>query len=133
MNDSANKVVLIVDDSASIRKEVKIILEKEGFTVREAGSEFGVFNSIDEYGRLVDIILMDLMLTDTYGFDLIEKIRKVDRFRNIPVIMLTQLSDRETVTMAKMLGVGGYLVKPIQPRILVEKVKTVLSQPRSVE
>lgn len=126
--ENGRKNVLVVDDSASIRKAVKAILEKEGYSVREAGSEFGMFSSIDQYGQLADIILMDLTLNEEYGFDLVGKLRNVDRFKNIPVIILTQHSDRENVSMAKMLGVQGYIVKPVNPSLLVERVKSVLEE-----
>ena len=127
MFNSSGKVVLVVDDSPSIRKEVKAILEKEGFTVREAGTEFGMFSNIDEYGVLADIIIMDLSLNDTNGFELVNKIRVLDRFRDIPIIMLTQHSDKENVLKAKIIGVQGYIVKPINPLILLHKINKVLA------
>ncbi len=130
MSDLTGKVVLVVDDSSSIRREVNVILQKEGFTVREAGSEFGTFNSMVEYGVLVDIILMDLSLNDENGFDLVDKIRAVDRFKEIPVIMLTQHSDRVNVVKAKKMGIQGYIVKPINPHILIERIGQVLGETR---
>lgn len=126
MFNTYGKVVLIVDDSPSIRNEVRVILQKEGITVREAGTEFGMFQTIDEYGELVDMILMDLTLGGTTGFELVTKIRAVKRLRHIPIIMLTQHSDRKNVLMAKELGIQGYIVKPINPQILVERVKKAL-------
>ncbi len=122
------KVVLIVDDSPSIRREVRVILQKEGITVREAGTEFGMFNTIDEYGEVADMILMDLTLVETTGFDLVAKIRAVERFKKIPIIMLTQHSDRTNVLKAKTLGIQGYMVKPINSQILVERVKKALEE-----
>jgi DNA-binding response OmpR family regulator len=126
MSELTGKIVLVVDDSASIRREVKAILQKEGFTVREAGTEFGMFNSLTEYGIPADLVIMDLSLNDANGFDLIKKIKAVDKFGNIPVIMLTQYSDRNNVIMAKKLGIQGYIVKPINPQILLEKVGKAL-------
>lgn len=126
MPDLSGKVVLVVDDSSSIRREVRVILQKEGFTVREAGTEFGAINSILEYGVLVDIILMDLSLNDVNGFDLVDKIRAVEKFKEIPIIMLTQHSDRVNVVKAKKMGIQGYIVKPINPHILIERIGQVL-------
>ena len=126
MGEVQKKSILIVDDSASIRKEVKMILEKEGYSVREAGSEFGMFNSIAQYGELVDVILMDLTLNAECGLDLIAKIKGASRYKDIPVVMLTQHSNKESVEMAMLVGVQGYIVKPIEPRILIEKIKRVL-------
>lgn len=128
MRNPTRKTVVIVDDSASIRREVKAILEKESFIVREAGSGFGLFSIIDEYGVLADIILMDLTLNEEYGFDLVSKLRSLDRFKNIPVIMLTQHSDRDSVSMAKLLGVQGYIIKPINSHLLIERIKKVLEE-----
>ncbi len=122
------KTVLIVDDSPSIRREVRVILQKEGLTVREAGTEFGMFNCIDEYGVLADIILMDLSLNEANGFELVNKIRTVTRFRDIPIVMLTQHSDRDNVTKAKLIGVKGYIVKPVNPNLLIERLRKILEE-----
>lgn len=130
MPDLIGKVILVVDDSASIRREVKAILQKEGCTVREAGTEFGAFNSMVEYGIPVDIILMDLSLNDANGFELIEKIRSVERFANIPIVMLTQHSDRVNVIKAKNMGIQGYIVKPIQAPLLIERIAKGLEDSR---
>lgn len=128
MSRFLGKVVLIVDDSSSIRRAVRAILEKEGFTVREAGSEFGLFGTLIEYGIMADIILMDLTINETNGFELVKKVRNTDRFRHIPIIMLTQHSDRTNVTIAKNLDVAGYIVKPVNAQLLVERIEQVLNE-----
>jgi len=132
MENAAGKTIVIVDDSTSIRREVKAILEKELFIVREAGSGFGLFSIVDEYGALADLILMDLSLNEEDGFELVSKLRNLDRFKNIPVIMLTTHADKDNVLMAKMLGVQGYIIKPIDPRLLVERVNKVLEASREL-
>lgn len=126
MADRSEKIILIVDDSPSIRREVKAILGKEGFTVREAGTEFGMFNCIDEYGVLADVIIMDVSLSETDGFELVDKIRAFDKLKDIPVIMLTQYSNKQNVLKAKNMGIQGYIVKPINPSLLIERVKKAL-------
>lgn len=128
MSKFLGKVVLIVDDSSSIRKAVKAILEKEGFRVREAGSEFGLFGTLVEYGVAADIILMDLTINETNGFELVKKVRNTERFKHIPIIMLTQHSDRTNVTIAKNLDVQGYIVKPVNAQLLVERIEKVLDE-----
>ena len=123
--ENSKKIVLVVDDSPSIRREVKVILEKDGYTVREAGSEFGMLSSIEEYGIKADMVLMDLTLNDESGFDLVNRLRAADKYRNIPVIILTEHSDRDNVFMAKMVGVQGYIVKPIKADLLRERIRSV--------
>jgi Response regulators consisting of a CheY-like receiver domain and a winged-helix DNA-binding domain len=122
---NVNKIVLVVDDSPSIRREVKVILEKDGFTVREAGSEFGMFSAIEEYSVKADVVLMDLNLNDANGFDLVSKLRATEKYRNIPILILTENSSRDNVVMAKMLGVDGYIVKPIIADVLREKIRNI--------
>lgn len=120
------KVVLIVDDSPSIRREVKVILEKSDYYIRASGSEFGMMNSIIEYGKMVDLILMDLTLNEEFGLDLIENLKAFPKYANIPVIVLTEHADRDNVEKAKILGVKGYLRKPINAELLLNKVNEVL-------
>ncbi|MCX7773249.1 MAG: response regulator [Clostridia bacterium] len=119
-------VILIVDDSPSIRYEVKAILEKEGYIVRVAGNEIGMFNAIDEYGRLADLIIMDLTLQETHGFELISKLSSFEAYKRIPVAVLTEHADRNNVSTAKTMGVKGYIAKPINPDLLKERIKNIL-------
>ena len=121
-------VVLVVDDSHSIRKEVKVILEREGYEVRTAGSQIGLMQQVDAYGKIVDVLLMDITLKKENGFELIEKMRTIDAYKHIPVFMLSQHRDPDNVMNAKKIGVNGYLLKPVQPKLLVERVASVLPE-----
>lgn len=120
------KIILIVDDANAIRKQVKALLEKEGCQVREAGSEIGMLNAMEEYGRLVELVLMDLNLNTANGFDLIGRLRTIEPYREIPVIILTEHADRENVAIARLAGVKGYLVKPVVPALLIERVQMAI-------
>lgn len=126
--NTRGRVILVVDDSVAIRKQVKAILEKAQYTVREAGNEIGMLNMMEEYGKCADLIMMDVNLGTTTGFELIEKLRAVDKYAKLPVLMLTQHSDRENVSMAKMARVQGYLVKPINPDMLLERISQIFNQ-----
>jgi len=117
------KIILIADDSSAIRKQVRAILEKEGCVVREAGSEIGMLNAMEEYGQCVQLVLMDLDLNAASGFDLIGRLRAIEQYSKIPVIILSQHSDREKVSTARLAGVKGYLVKPIDPLLLTERLR----------
>ena len=128
MDENGKKIVLIVDDSASIRAEVKVVLQKEGYVVRGVGGEIGMLNAIEEYGVMADLILMDLTLNNTDGFNLISIIRESKKYAQIPIIILTEHADRRNVETARNLDVHGYIVKPIQPELLKERVSNVLSK-----
>lgn len=116
--------VLVVDDSVSIRKQVRAILEKQGYDVREAGNRIGMLNKLEEYGVPVTLVIMDLSLNAEHGFDLVRTLRETPGHSELPVIILTETADRMTVLTAKSLGVSGYIVKPVTADILLERCTT---------
>lgn len=124
---NTDRKVMIVEDSNTVRLEVKLLLKKIGVTLVEAANEIGMFNTMEEYGKCVDLILMDLTLKYENGFDLIKKIKSNEKYREIPIIVLTEHADVRNVLRAKELGVDGYLIKPIQKEELISRVTHYLS------
>ncbi|MCX8132053.1 MAG: response regulator [Clostridia bacterium] len=122
------KRVMIVEDSNTVRYEVKLILEQIGVTLVETANEMGMFNMMEEYGKCVDLIIMDLTLKHENGFDLIEKLKENEKYRDIPILVLTEHADKNNVLKAKELAVAGYLRKPIRKDELIERVKAVLAR-----
>lgn len=122
-----NKKILIVDDSISFRQIIKTMLNDTGAVICEAGSEFGMYNLIDEYGTLVDIIIMDLSLKYENGLNLIKKLREIHRYKDIPVIIITQHTSKHYVFEAKKLGVKHYIKKPINKTILIDRITEVFT------
>lgn len=120
------KKVLIVEDSPTVRHQVRLILEQEGVILVEAANEFGMYNTIDEYGKKADLIIMDLTLKSENGLDLVAKLKASERYRDIPVVMLTDHSESSNVMKARELGVSGYLLKPIQKDLLLDRLRKVL-------
>lgn len=120
------KKILIVEDSSTIRYEIKIIVEQARMKLVEAANEIGLFMKIEEYGKMVDLIIMDLTLEYENGFDLIEKLKKVDKYKDIPILIFTEHADKDTVLKAKQLNIAGYLRKPIQKEEFIKRVKSIL-------
>lgn len=106
--------VMIVDDSPTIKYEVRVLLNKIGADVVEVSNELGMFMKIEEYGKIVDLIIMDISLEYGNGFDLIKKLKSIDKYKDIPVIVLSAHADANSVLTAKKLGVAGYVRKPIR-------------------
>lgn len=125
----SGKKVMIVEDSPTIRHFVKLLLENLGVQLVEVGSEWGMMTKIDEYGKLVDLILMDITLKYENGFDLIKKLKENPKYREIPVVVLTEHADREHVLRAKDLGVVGYLRKPLDKEDFLARVAKILGIP----
>lgn len=120
------KKILIVEDSRTIRLQLEMILEREGVELVKAGGEWGMFSKIDEYGTLVDLIVMDLVLNTENGLDIIKKLKASERYKDIPVIIITEKSDLPTILQAKELGIKNYLKKPIKKAELIARIKSAL-------
>lgn len=118
--------VLIVEDSPTVRHEVRLILNKIDISVIEVVNKLGLFLKIEEYGKVADLIIMDLTLQYENGFDIVEELKKVDKYKDIPILVLTEHADKVNVLKARELGVSGYLRKPIQSQEFIGKVKNIL-------
>lgn len=121
------KTILIVEDSPTIKYQVRIILQQVGLTLLEAGGELGLFNQVEQYGKLVDLVIMDLTLKDEDGFDLVKKLKANPNYSSIPIVILTEHADAKSVLTARELGVEGYIRKPIVRDEFLKKLKEILN------
>lgn len=121
------KKILVVDNSKTIRLLIKMMLEKDGIVVVETGSEWGASNKIEEYGVIVDLILMDLVLNHEYGMEIIENIKKTPRYKDIPIIIVTEKAELYPVLKARKLGVKSFLKKPIKKSELIQRIIDALN------
>lgn len=116
-----SKTVLIVEDEESIRKFVKINLDRAGFIVREASTgEEGI-----EIARLgdIDIVVLDIMMPGIDGYEVCKILR--EEFPEIGIIMLTAKSQDIDKIMGLEYGTDDYLTKPFNPMELVLRVKSL--------
>jgi DNA-binding response OmpR family regulator len=123
-NDTAQRTnprLLVVDDDRHLCHLVKQYLEPEGFalSVVHTGRE-GIKSAID--GRH-ELIVLDVMLPDIKGFDVLREIRTVVR---TPVLMLTAKGDEFDRILGLELGADDYLPKPFSPRELVARISAIL-------
>ena len=121
MTASKTKTILIVDDEKEITDLVEIYLKNEGFNVCKFYKAEGVLELLNK--QPVDLAILDVMLPDQNGFDLLRDIRQ-NWF--MPVIMLTaKIQDTDKIT-GLTLGADDYITKPFSPLELVARVKTQL-------
>jgi adenylate cyclase len=118
------KRIIIVDDDPTLVRLCRLILEREGHQVWGAFSGAECLNSLRR--GAVDLILLDVMLQDMDGLELLEKIRANDHWRRIPVIVVTGLSRWQAETYARSNPVAGYLMKPFQVARLLEQVRHIV-------
>ncbi len=124
MNDNKlfiNKRILVVDDEERMVRFIRLNLEHDGFQVIEAFNGKQAMNKIRE--SLPDLVLLDVMMPDIEGFDVLEMIRENN---DVPVIMLTAKSEEDDRIKGLELGADDYITKPFSPRELTSRVKAVL-------
>lgn len=113
--------VLVVDDEPRILDIIRLTLERAGFDVFEA--EDG-YTALEKARRIIpDIVLLDLMLPDMDGYEVLKEIRSVS---NVPVIILTVKADEADKVRGLELGADDYITKPFGHRELVSRIKAVL-------
>ncbi len=118
--------ILVVDDERNIVELVRLYLEKEGFeavcayTGEEALAKFESENP--------DLIILDLMLPETDGWQVCREIRKTSQ---VPIIMLTAKSDTFDKVLGLELGADDYMTKPFEAKELLARVKAVLRRSES--
>ena len=116
---------LVVEDEALLAKFVQSYLSFEGFKVQLAGNRAEVVAELRKL-PVPDLILLDVMLPDADGFDILLRLRQHPALQNVPVIMLTGMATREAVIKGLAGGADGYITKPFEAEALLRAVKTVL-------
>ncbi len=121
-----NRLILVVDDEERMARFIHLNLEHDGFQVIEAYRGMQAIDLIRE--RLPDLVLLDVMLPDLDGFEVLKIIREVN---TVPVIMLTAKGEEEDRVRGLEYGADDYITKPFSPRELVSRVRAVLRRTES--
>lgn len=124
------KTILVIDDERDTLSLLRLALKKAGYYVLVAATWNEVAERIkDTYkrGRPIDAIVLDLMMPDRSGFDIMRSMQVV--LTPIPpVIMLTAVTGFDQQVQARELGVSRYLTKPTTPTKLIDAIKSVLEE-----
>lgn len=120
------KAILIVEDDKFLRELMVQKLRKEGYKIIEAiDGEEGIKKVKEEMPGLV---LLDLILPGIDGFEVLSKIKADPAISQIPVIILSNLGQREDVEKGMALGAADYLIKAhFTPGEIIEKIKKIVS------
>jgi two-component system KDP operon response regulator KdpE len=113
--------ILVVDDEERMVRFIRLNLEHDGFQITEAFNGTQAVNKIRS--SLPDLILLDVMMPDIDGFEVLKIIREIS---TVPVIMLTAKGEEEDRVRGLELGADDYITKPFSPRELISRVKAVL-------
>lgn len=118
------KHIYVVDDEPDIVELVLVHLKKAGFEASGFADGRALFSALRK--QAPELVILDLMLPDTDGFDICKQLKSDERFRGIPVIMLTAKTHETDKVLGLELGADDYVTKPFSPRELVARVKAVL-------
>ena len=111
------KNILVVEDNTGIREEVCDILTMEGFNISQAKNGQQGLKMVKEIKP--NLILSDIVMPEMDGFEMYQNLIKNNETKNIPIIFLSAKADKEAIERVKVIGNGEYIVKPVDPDILI--------------
>ncbi|PIR69621.1 MAG: response regulator [Candidatus Niyogibacteria bacterium CG10_big_fil_rev_8_21_14_0_10_46_36] len=121
------KLVLVVEDDKFMRNLLVNKLQKEGFQTEgvSSGEEALEFTKT----KAPSLLLLDLILPNIDGFEVVQQLKQDPRLVNIPVLILSNLGEKKDIEKAQELGVSGFLIKAnFTPSEIVKKVQELLSK-----
>jgi two-component system phosphate regulon response regulator PhoB len=123
---SDQNTVLVVEDEEHIRTVIEYNLRLDGFEVFQAGDAVKAL----EFARQIkpDLILLDWMMPDRSGLEVLADLKHADETRHIPVIMLTARGTESDMQRAREVGADAHITKPFAPRLLGETIRNTIEQ-----
>ncbi|MEZ0238240.1 MAG: response regulator [Methylophilaceae bacterium] len=117
--------ILIVDDDARNVRVLEAMLHADGHATLTAGNGLQALQIATR--ETPDMILLDVMMPDMNGFEVVEKLKGHAATRNIPIVMITALDDRESRLYALQAGADEFISKPVDRTELSARVKSILA------
>lgn len=121
-----SKTILCVDDSASIRQMLSFTLKTAGYEVLDAAD--GAEGLEKAKHNTIDLVITDQNMPKMDGITLIKELRAMPQYAKTPILMLTTESSPEMKEQGRQAKATGWLVKPFDPKKLIEVVKKVLGE-----
>jgi len=119
------KSILLVEDDPLITEIYTTKLKKEGFSVESVAQGQAALKKLKE--KKFDLLVLDIVLPQLTGFEILRKIRKDEKLKQLKVLILSNLGQKSDIEMAKELGVSRYLIKAhFTPSEVVEEIKKLL-------
>jgi DNA-binding response OmpR family regulator len=123
--------ILIVDDDPELLKLVTILLKRiqaESVPAKDGHTALTLIPTLDK----LDLVVLDLMLPDMDGFEVLRRIRRQPELNHVPVLILSAKADPATIRYGLDNGADGYVTKPYIANSLVDRVQTLLNARRVV-
>ena len=126
--EQRNPLVMVVDDSVTVRKVTSRLLERQGFEVLLAKDGVDAVTQLQTAEDLPDVILLDIEMPRMDGFEVASRVRHTSRLQDIPIVMITSRTGDKHRERAHQLGVNRYLGKPFQEITLLQTIGEVLGE-----
>ena len=118
------KKILFIDDDPTILLISEIMLEDLGYDVITADGGVSGIELLKT--NIIDLVLLDLMIPDIYGLDVLKYIKEKEEFKNIPVIIQTGIKDSDEINKAYKLGASYVLLKPYNQKDLKDIIEVLV-------
>ncbi len=125
-----NNKILVIDDDTSINELIKVNLELAGYQVVQAFDGIKGFALTKQ--ELPSLVVLDVMMPEVDGFTVAKRIRENEDTKNIPIIMLTALSQLNDKVNGFNIGVDDYLIKPFEIEELLVRVRALLKRTNQI-
>jgi len=123
------KNILLVEDDPFLVDIYSTKLKEVGFSVQVVIDGKGVLKKIKEKGNMPDLVLLDIVLPNFNGWEILRKIRRDDELKTLKVVILSNLGEKQEIEKGLKLGATRYLVKAhYTPSEVVEEVKKILNK-----
>ena len=124
-------LILIVDDDQAISALLRHLLEREGFKVKTMfdgleAKEYIMSNQMQSAEMQPALVLLEMMLPSINGYDLLEHIRSTQAWADVPVIVLSSLSQEDEIVRALKLGANDYVSKPFRVNELLARINRLI-------
>jgi len=119
--------ILIVDDFSTMRRIVRTLLKECGYTDADEAEDGAAALHKLRNGRF-DFVVTDINMPNMNGFELLAEIKRDDKLKHLPVLMVTAEARKEDIVLAAQSGASGYIVKPFTKATLEEKVQLILKK-----
>lgn len=119
--------ILLVEDSDFARMVAEEYLKEMEHTVYEAVDGMAALEQLKELNK-VDLIISDWEMPEMDGLEFLKNVRKDEKFKDIPFIILSAMEDQSKVDEASQAGATDYIVKPMDPDILQEKIQKIFGK-----
>lgn len=118
--------ILIVDDEINNQRILSYTLDKAGYETIVAADGISALDALEQVGA--DLAILDVAMPIMDGIALLRRIRTIDEYSELPIIILTGSGDDDERIRAEALGIQGFLTKPVGSKTVVETVKRLLHQ-----